>query len=186
MSKKANQTFRSGEIVHFGERLREAMDGESNSAFAKKCGLSETVIRNYLAGKSYPGIDKLPAIAEASGRSIEWLVTGEEPQDERATTATQAELEQWWGMIRKSLSGHELAAIVRAFQENGKKALLGGKEAGMQAIPELSQSAINTAIMFEALPEEERREILAKHGIAKQGGPVAPEQEPHKTQKKAG
>lgn len=184
MSKKSNETFRSGEIVRFGERLREAMGGQSNTAFAKKCGLSETVIRGYLSGKTYPGIDKLPAIAEACGKPVEWLVTGvSNPSKGNANSLpSQEELENWWQMILKSMSYHELATIVKAYQENGKKALLtdsyGANPTATE--PAISQSSLNTAKILEALPDAERREILAKYGITEQGSPVAPGEEPHK------
>ncbi|EMO4249217.1 helix-turn-helix domain-containing protein [Citrobacter freundii] len=182
MSKKTNQTFRSGGIVRFGERLKEAIGGESNLSFAKKCGLSETVIRNYLAGKSYPGIDKLPAIAEAAGTSIEWLVTGEESQAQ-AQSFNRQDLELWWSMILTSLSESELSMIINAYQENGKKALLTPLES-KSALPEgVSQSSFNTAVMLEKLSPEKRKEILALYGLTEQASPVAPEKEP---QSKAG
>lgn len=38
--------------------------------------MSERVIRDYLAGRTYPSLDRLADIAKASGRSIEWLATG--------------------------------------------------------------------------------------------------------------
>lgn len=52
------------------------MNGQKNVAFAKKCNMSERVIRDYLAGRTYPSLDRLADIAKASGRSIEWLATG--------------------------------------------------------------------------------------------------------------
>ncbi|EDD0729268.1 helix-turn-helix domain-containing protein [Salmonella enterica] len=181
MSKKTNETFRSGGIVQFGERLKAAMGEQSNVSLAKKCGLSETVIRGYLSGKTYPSIDKLPALAEAVGKSIEWLVTGEEDENKTMTEPSMSpeELSQWWSMIQKSLTLSELASVVIAFQENGKKALLGAKTHN-QSTPELSQNSINTALMLESLNPEVRREILAQYGIAEQNSPVAPDTEPHK------
>lgn len=65
-----------GRINRFGERLKIAMNGQKNVAFAKKCNMSERVIRDYLAGRTYPSLDRLVDIAKASGRSIEWLATG--------------------------------------------------------------------------------------------------------------
>lgn len=65
------------QIDRFKERLLEALGEESVRSFSKRCDISESVIRKYLAG-SYPNVDKLPRIAEATGRSIEWLLTGTE------------------------------------------------------------------------------------------------------------
>lgn len=176
MSKKQNLSFRSGGIVHFGERLREAMAGQSNLAFAKKCGLSETVIRGYLSGKTYPGVDKLPAIAEATGKSIEWLVTGEEKEEANEAARTTEELELWWNMILKSLTHNELASVIKAYQDNGKRALLDTVSANDTL--GISRSAINTALVLEALPAEARREILSKYGINEQSDAVVPKTEP--------
>lgn len=65
------------QISKFGERLKIAMNGMSNNAFAKRCGWNEKVIRNYLNGESYPAIDRLAVIVNVSGCSISWLVAGE-------------------------------------------------------------------------------------------------------------
>lgn len=127
MTKKTQQTFRSGPIEHFSERLREAINGESNTSFAKKCGLSETVIRNYLSGKTYPGIDKLPAIAAASGRTVEWLINGVDKSDTppliEGSNLSEEELREWWEIILRSLTMQELACIVESFKNGGKTAI---------------------------------------------------------------
>ncbi len=158
------------------------MGEQSNVSLAKKCGLSETVIRGYLSGKTYPSIDKLPALAEAVGKSVEWLVTGEEDENKAMAELSMSpeELSQWWSMIQKSLTLSELASVVVAFQENGKKALLGTAKTHNQSTPVLSQNSINTALMLESLNPEVRKEILAQYGIAEQNSPVAPGTEPHK------
>ncbi|WP_445496996.1 helix-turn-helix domain-containing protein [Photorhabdus sp. SF281] len=63
-------------ITHFGQRLREAMQDEPIATFARRCGLSETAIWNYLNGSTYPSIDKVATLAHASNTSIEWLILG--------------------------------------------------------------------------------------------------------------
>ena len=60
----------------FPERLMTAKGTLSANAFAKKCGLSESVLRKYLAGESVPGADKLVDIAREASVSLEWLATG--------------------------------------------------------------------------------------------------------------
>lgn len=50
------------------------MDGASLRAFGKKCGLSEGALFSYLSGETYPTLDRLDAIAAASGRSPGWLI----------------------------------------------------------------------------------------------------------------
>ncbi len=60
------------------DRLRELAGSGSTNAFAKKCGLPATSIRQYLEG-SIPGADKVAQIAERNGVSLLWLVTGQGP-----------------------------------------------------------------------------------------------------------
>lgn len=67
----------SGQIIPFKDRLEEVVGMDSVRLFSRKCGLSEKTLRNYMAGKQYPTLDRLALIAEASGRSIAWLATGD-------------------------------------------------------------------------------------------------------------
>lgn len=67
----------SQQIIPFPERLKEIIGSDSARALALKCNLDPKTIRNYLAGKQYPTLDRLALIAEASGRTINWLATGD-------------------------------------------------------------------------------------------------------------
>lgn len=60
-------------------RIRELMGSQTTAAFARKCGLGESLIRTYLAG-SMPGADKAAKIADANGVELRWLVTGVGPR----------------------------------------------------------------------------------------------------------
>ncbi|PHS48790.1 MAG: transcriptional regulator [Marinobacter sp.] len=60
----------------FSQRLRAAMGSESTNKFAKKCGMSESLVRKYLSG-SLPGIDKATIMARVAGVSVGWLISGE-------------------------------------------------------------------------------------------------------------
>lgn len=60
----------------FSERLREAIGAQSVLAFSKECGISDSLIRKYLAG-SLPGTDNLVSMARAAKVSIAWLAAGE-------------------------------------------------------------------------------------------------------------
>lgn len=57
------------------ERIKLAISNESINAFAKRCGLRESTIRNLLKGTT-PGVDKVVLIADTAGVSLEWLITG--------------------------------------------------------------------------------------------------------------
>ncbi|KFA59701.1 prophage MuSo2, transcriptional regulator, Cro/CI family protein [Gilliamella apicola] len=63
-------------VKTFKDRLHSSMQGLSVSAFAKKCDMSETVIRDYLSGKTYPSLTRLEVIAEKCNVSFNWLATG--------------------------------------------------------------------------------------------------------------
>ncbi|MDR9467516.1 hypothetical protein [Marinospirillum sp.] len=59
----------------FGDRLRQAIGQRSILSFAKECGISDSLIRKYLAG-SVPGLAKAVIMARVSKVSLEWLATG--------------------------------------------------------------------------------------------------------------
>ncbi|APF70685.1 XRE family transcriptional regulator [Vibrio cholerae] len=74
--KNADHIFEIKGIMRFPERLKEAIGDISIRSFAKKCGLSEAVVRNYLGGKTFPSLDKLALISEISNKPLEWLCSG--------------------------------------------------------------------------------------------------------------
>lgn len=63
-------------VIEFKNRLSLAQEGMSGNAFAKKVGMSEAVIRDYLSGKTYPSLNRLAQIAKSCNVPIEWLATG--------------------------------------------------------------------------------------------------------------
>lgn len=69
----------------FPERLKVAMEGETLRTFAEKTGLSKTVLHGYMNNKSYPSLDRLTAIAEASNTPVEWFINGEIPDKSTLT-----------------------------------------------------------------------------------------------------
>ncbi|HCH3753729.1 TPA: helix-turn-helix transcriptional regulator [Vibrio parahaemolyticus] len=74
--KNSDHIFEREVIMRFPERLREAIGDSSVRAFAQKCGHSESGLRKYLSGETYPPLDKLTSIAQAADVSIEWLING--------------------------------------------------------------------------------------------------------------
>ncbi|WP_429088234.1 helix-turn-helix domain-containing protein [Aeromonas allosaccharophila] len=59
----------------FAERLQSLIGDMSVSAFARKVGLSEALIRKYLKGAE-PGLARANQIAMGANCSLEWLATG--------------------------------------------------------------------------------------------------------------
>lgn len=74
--KNADDIFIDSPIMRFSDRLKEAIGESSTRAFAKKCSLSESVVRGYLSGTTYPTLNKLPQLAAAAECSVEWLAAG--------------------------------------------------------------------------------------------------------------
>lgn len=60
----------------FPARLGELIGNSSVRAFARKAGVSDTFLRQCLAGRTEPTRTKLMALARAGGTSVEWLATG--------------------------------------------------------------------------------------------------------------
>lgn len=66
-------------MATISDRLREIIGQGSVHAFAKRCEVSGTAMRQYLEG-SIPSADKAARIASQSGVNLQWLVTGEGPK----------------------------------------------------------------------------------------------------------
>ena len=120
------------DITGFKDRLGIIIKEEkSMNYFAKKCGISESLIRNYMLGKSLPGLDKLVVISNVADVEIKWLATGEggmraykpDLAGSRGITLTYGEKFQ---KIRGNLSVAEFAALLR-ITENQVEALEKGE-----------------------------------------------------------
>lgn len=91
MIKKEEQNFDVDHKSPFKDRLAEAMLGESNSSFARKCGVTETTIRKYLHGKAWPRALTLQKISQITGRSTSWLLGEDDDTKVRDSVRENAE-----------------------------------------------------------------------------------------------
>jgi phage repressor protein C with HTH and peptisase S24 domain len=64
-------------VDQFPARLKQAVGDKSIRGFARDCGFSDTVLRQYLNGQSEPTRPVLLAIARTANVSVEWLATGQ-------------------------------------------------------------------------------------------------------------
>lgn len=64
----------------FGSRLKIALAGESIHAFAQRSGISDSSLRSIVKRGAMPAADTALQIAELTGVSVQWLVTGEGSQ----------------------------------------------------------------------------------------------------------
>ncbi len=90
--KRAELPSYTAELGSFPDRLQKAVGDKSVRSFAAECGMSDTVVRQYLSGKSEPTRPAIIAIARVAGCSIEWLLTGEGPMKRGA--AVEAGIER--------------------------------------------------------------------------------------------
>lgn len=63
----------------FCDRLKVAMGDQSSRSLAIKSEMSPTVVAKYINGESTPNVERLVALADALGVTVEWLATGREP-----------------------------------------------------------------------------------------------------------
>lgn len=85
----------------FIKRLEQIIGEESVRSFARRVGVADTTLRQYLNGRSEPTLSKLTAIAQGSGCSVSWLATGEGPVT--AETPGSFEQQQREDMLRAVL-----------------------------------------------------------------------------------
>ncbi|WP_314188588.1 helix-turn-helix transcriptional regulator [Yersinia massiliensis] len=185
--KKPVRIISEEQINRFGERLKIAMNGMSNNAFAKLCGWSEKVIRNYLNGESYPSLDRLVVIANVSGCSIGWLASGykDDISDNltRSESAGSAEIhatpeqQQIWKEILDRMTPDERKMVIDKVFRYGITSLLAPIEVSRQPeepvrsqfpwpddFPEktgISHNAMVMALRYDAMSDQERLELLA-------------------------
>ncbi|MBF0154541.1 MAG: helix-turn-helix transcriptional regulator [Magnetococcales bacterium] len=76
---QSNHPIRDERIGRFPNRMKQAIGSEKTRSFGRRSGLSETVIRKYLGGVTFPSLDRLDAIAKAANVNLLWLATGEGP-----------------------------------------------------------------------------------------------------------
>lgn len=74
----------------FVRRLEELRADGSVAAFARRCGVGESVLRSYFSGVNQPGLEYLVAIADAGGVTVDWLATGRLPKTRAELLALQA------------------------------------------------------------------------------------------------
>lgn len=117
-SKKILQMSEYITNIGFQIRLKELIGGGSVRSFARKCGLPESTIRSYLAGKRAPIFENIEKIAKACGRSVNWLTTGAAPS---IVKMTNDELRKTYELdpevIRVDEHDGGLYPVVRAYDD---------------------------------------------------------------------
>lgn len=84
--------FPHGRIGCFKDRLKKAKSTHSLRGFSRLCGLSEATLRSYLAGDTYPTLDRLMQIAEGAQVDPIWLTFGDEGSESEEAQAEATRL----------------------------------------------------------------------------------------------
>lgn len=90
----------------FADRLKLVLKDEPVLSFAKRSGVGEGSLRQYLKGAE-PGLDKVIAIAKAAGVSVAWLATGNGAM-EPANQAYKGLTERLLVCVRNAGTAHQL------------------------------------------------------------------------------
>lgn len=169
---KPHRIISQEQINRFGERLREAMNGMSNNAFAKQCGWSEKVIRNYLNSESYPSLDRLAVISNVSGRSVGWLVTGENDEisdiltnegEQISSSNATPEQQQVWKEVLDRMTPMEREAVLDSVFRQGINVLLRNAQVAIshnKTSDDLSADDMLIARMYASLAPEDKKSFL--------------------------
>lgn len=128
--------IRSGES-ELANRLREAVAGDSQAGFARRSEISESLLRQYLAG-TMPSADRLVRMADAANVSIEWLATGRGPKTRSPPAPAGFDLER---LTRTIAAVQEGLAATRRTLPPAKYAQLVAAAYELMAAPDASSSA---------------------------------------------
>ncbi|EAR6707912.1 XRE family transcriptional regulator [Salmonella enterica] len=179
-----DRTFSNERIERFGERLKAAMKGMSNSELARRSGISEGAIRKYITGESYPAINNAMKVADACNVPLPWLLLGDDcslsPSDRisKNSTTTTDKATSMFVCLLSMVSEQDRNALAIAASEIGIKGILSKlqqadtvtvapereytreeQEAMLRALP-ISERAKNTASLVLALGDDAQKEIF--------------------------
>ncbi|HGH9528568.1 TPA: helix-turn-helix domain-containing protein [Yersinia enterocolitica] len=160
------------------------MGKESGNSLAKRCGMSEAVIRAYLSGKTYPSLDRLAILAEKCEVSIEWLANGgdairndtplqlDECQQDESRSLPEAQQRTWLEFLCRMTPNEREAIIDKVYRQGIGVLLTSIQSADKPALsqfpwpddlPEklgISHHAIAMGMLYDSLPAQDRQKIL--------------------------
>ncbi|EHE2941861.1 helix-turn-helix transcriptional regulator [Salmonella enterica] len=179
-----DRTLSNERIERFGERLKAAMKGMSNSELARRSGISEGAIRKYITGESYPAINNAMKVADACNVPLPWLLLGDDcllsssDHISKNSTTTTDKATSMFVCLLSMVSEQDRNALAIAASEIGIKGILSKlqqadtvtvapereytreeQEAMLRALP-ISERAKNTASLVLALGDDAQKEIF--------------------------
>lgn len=171
VDKNRKRIFIESGIIHFPERLKLAMEkagGLSNIQLAKRAEMSESVVRKYLKGETYPTLDRVALLADACKCSVEWLATGDNNGSYEKEVHAQTSDPVGVGSVG------EFFAVISRMKEEDRERLLGviytngvasllklGDEQNVKLL-QLPDSVKSGMLKLASSPDTAIREILSK------------------------
>ncbi|SHG65658.1 hypothetical protein SAMN05428958_102548 [Pantoea sesami] len=136
MDNNSKQFFDWLRKIRFKDKLSEAIGSESIRGFASRCGLSDTVLRNYLNEKTYPSLDRLAMIAEAAQKPVGWFLSSEGVENLSTQNAnkysqicegnhpSEEQIETQLNAIFDLMSFEEKERAIKIFKNRGLRGLM--------------------------------------------------------------
>lgn len=84
--RSSNGHIRKNESDAFTKRILDVVGEEPLHAFARRCGVGESTLRNIIKSGAWPRTDNLVAIADTANVNIEWLASGRGPKQRGAAS----------------------------------------------------------------------------------------------------
>lgn len=126
--------------------------------------MSEKVIRNYVAGKTYPSLDRISVLADTLEVEVEWLAFGEEKFNEgnknTESVNSAGERTRDWLRVFERLSDEDKTKVTDFIAMNGIRCLLLMCDAGSLDLLTLEPFKREVALSFKQMTVDEVREIL--------------------------
>lgn len=145
------------------ERLRQLFRGRSLRKVSTEWGLPYSTLNNYFTKGTMPSVDAIASVAEVERVSLEWLITGEtqphQPviQNDNSIHSTPASpLRDRWMAVYDSLDTKDTETLLRLIYSRGVLGII--SLAGMTS--DLDK-------MFNDLPEDEKKRLMALHEAKK-------------------
>lgn len=103
--------------VSFGARLKQAFGHARNAEIARKLGVTDAAVKNYVEGR-VPPADVLVTISDLTNCSIHWLLTGEGPSK---TSIIEQEIETTDAEIIEEFNLEELRSVQELAAESQQR-----------------------------------------------------------------
>lgn len=172
LDKNTSHIISQSGITRFGERLSTLIKGESFKSFAKRCDMSDKAIRDYVAGKTYPSLDRIAHIANVTGCSFEWLATGYDmtttnqltpdsnPRHEVSRVSDKQQ--KVWLEILERMTPDEREQVLDNVFRQGINVLLGKaySKSNDHSVDDLSAEETLIARMYSSLTNEDKKSFL--------------------------